>query len=78
MTARKMGRPPGPTRRRQVFAFVHPDLGAWFMALAPKERTAWLEEKIEAETGATRTATRTAPEPSAPIAHPDAENRKQT
>lgn len=44
---KKFGRPPSGERKQQVFAFLPPDLADWFMAIPPKERTAWLAEMIE-------------------------------
>lgn len=44
---RKMGRPPtGDPRKVQVFSFLPPDDAAWFMGLPPKQRSAWLAEKV--------------------------------
>jgi len=45
--SKRMGRPPGGPRKVQAFVFLPPEQHAWFMALPPKERTAWLVAKIE-------------------------------
>lgn len=46
---KKFGRPPSGERKKQAFVFLSPEHHAWFMALPPKERTAWLAEMIEKE-----------------------------
>lgn len=46
MTTKRMGRPPGGPRKVQAFVFLPPEQHAWFMALPPKERTAWVMAMI--------------------------------
>ena len=65
--SKKLGRPPTGKRKRQVFVFLPNDYADWFMAIPPKERTAWIIEMIENE----RKSTPKSAELRTSDAHPD-------
>lgn len=76
---RKRGpKPTGRPRRVNISVTVTLEDQAWLRTLP--NVSAWLAEKIETDrnSGATRSATRTASDDPAPIAQQDAENHKQT